>query len=231
MMANVSQLRAVLGIGKQNKFYEILIILISLSLLSHITFVFVTVMRSHFQKRHRMAVHRSRTKLETTDNTEGIQNQKGQQNQPNQQGQPNPSNKHCEQNLTKQQVHQIQQDQQNQPKQPVQPSQLNKDDDQNQTKQQDQQNKQGQPNQPKKDEDQNQTKQQDQQTQIIQKRLPNKVKYFCCLEKEATPQYYGDNDFCTCPHCHTDLYLSYICYCLVFLTIVFNIGVTGIGIS
>lgn len=57
------------------------------------------------------------------------------------------------------------------------------------------------------------------------------VTYCCCLTKTGSPQFYNDNDLCTCPHCHTDLYLSYVCYLLVFITVASNIGITGFGIS
>lgn len=59
MMANISQLRAVLGLGDTNKFYIHLLTLILLSLVSHIFFVFFTVIRSHFRSKHNIVLKRS----------------------------------------------------------------------------------------------------------------------------------------------------------------------------
>lgn len=59
MMANISQLRAVLGLGDTNKFYIHLLTLILLSLVSHIFFVFFTVIRSHFKSKHNIVLKRS----------------------------------------------------------------------------------------------------------------------------------------------------------------------------
>lgn len=59
MMANISQLRAVLGLGDTNKFYIHLLTLILLSLVSHIFFVFFTVIRSHFKNKHNIVLKRS----------------------------------------------------------------------------------------------------------------------------------------------------------------------------
>ncbi|XP_071139069.1 ninjurin-B-like [Mytilus edulis] len=60
MMANISQLRAILGCGDSNSFYIHLMTLVILSLVSHIIFVFFTVIRSHFKYKHRIAVKRAK---------------------------------------------------------------------------------------------------------------------------------------------------------------------------
>ncbi|CAC5408770.1 unnamed protein product [Mytilus coruscus] len=59
MMANISQLRAILGCGDSNSFYIHLLTLVILSLVSHIFFVFFTVIRSYFKYKHRIAVKRA----------------------------------------------------------------------------------------------------------------------------------------------------------------------------
>ncbi|CAC5392917.1 unnamed protein product [Mytilus coruscus] len=59
MMANISQLRAVLGLGDTNQFYIHLLTLIMISLVSHILFVFFTVIRSHFKNKHDIILKRS----------------------------------------------------------------------------------------------------------------------------------------------------------------------------
>ncbi|XP_076072122.1 uncharacterized protein LOC143043828 [Mytilus galloprovincialis] len=148
MMANISQLRAVLGFGENNQFYGSLITLIILSLLSHTLFVFFTVIRTHFKNRHQMVVHQRKQK-------------------------------------------------------------------------------ENEPKEEKKDVKVKTKKTAENKEEVKQP----KVTYFCCLTKNETANQYEDSEFCTCPHCHTDLYLSYICYCLVFITICSNIGITGIGIS
>lgn len=59
MMANISQLRAVLGIGDDNTYFDVLLTLITLSIVSHIFFVLLTVWRSHCEKQHRIAVYQA----------------------------------------------------------------------------------------------------------------------------------------------------------------------------
>lgn len=59
MMANISQLRAVLGLGDKNEFYIPLLTLIIQSLVSHTFFVFITVIRRHFIRKHQTAVRRA----------------------------------------------------------------------------------------------------------------------------------------------------------------------------
>ncbi|VDI08091.1 Hypothetical predicted protein [Mytilus galloprovincialis] len=125
MMANISQLRAVLGLGNENQFYIYLLTLIIFSLASHVLFVLFTVIRAHFNYKHRIAVSRAKAN--------GI-NKK--------------SFKFC----------------------------------------------------------------------------------FCCKTKYRRKEFI-DSDLCQCPHCRTDLYMHYVCYFLVFITICANIGITGIGIS
>ncbi|VDI70950.1 Hypothetical predicted protein [Mytilus galloprovincialis] len=64
MMANISQLRAVLGFGKSNTFYIHLLTLISVSLVSHTIFVFVSVIRGHYIKKHHIALVRAQKNQE-----------------------------------------------------------------------------------------------------------------------------------------------------------------------
>ncbi|CAG2232211.1 TMEM55 [Mytilus edulis] len=125
MMANISQLRAVLCSGNKNRFYVHLLTLIILSLASHVLFVLFTVIRAHFNYKHRIAVSRAKT------NT-------------------------------------------------------------------------------------------------INKKL---FKFCCCCKTKYRRKEFIDSDLCQCPHCRTDLYMHYVCYFLVFITICANIGITGIGIS
>ncbi|XP_052076149.1 uncharacterized protein LOC127714173 [Mytilus californianus] len=74
MMANISQLRAVVGFGDANRFYIHLLILVMLSLASHIMFVFFTVIRSHFLKKHHIALNRASSDIEKHQ-TKDINNQ------------------------------------------------------------------------------------------------------------------------------------------------------------
>lgn len=57
------------------------------------------------------------------------------------------------------------------------------------------------------------------------------VGFCCCRVKKERVDEYSDTTYCQCPHCHTDLYLGYLCFFFVFITICANIGTTGIGIS
>ncbi|CAC5403821.1 unnamed protein product [Mytilus coruscus] len=59
MMANISQLLAVLGFGETNAFYIQLLTLISVSLVSHTVFVVVSVIRGHYIKKHHIALVRA----------------------------------------------------------------------------------------------------------------------------------------------------------------------------
>ncbi|CAG2213467.1 unnamed protein product [Mytilus edulis] len=201
MMANISQLRAVLGIGEHNQFYVSLISLIVLSLVSHSLFVFFTVLRSHFKNRHRMTINfkneinresnhkNGKTdgkKVKTIVGTNGtgvvysgtgiVDNGTGSVN--------------SETGVVDNGTGVVE-------------------------------NGNGVVN--------NETGvgSNGNNTESNEKT----VTYCFCLKKKASPQHYSDTDLCTCPHCHTDLYLSYACYFLVFITIVSNIGITGIGIS
>ncbi|CAG2213466.1 unnamed protein product [Mytilus edulis] len=60
LMANFSQLRAVLDFKEHNKFFISLLTFIIISLLSHIFFVIITVMRTNFNNRHLITVERAR---------------------------------------------------------------------------------------------------------------------------------------------------------------------------
>ncbi|VDI19994.1 Hypothetical predicted protein [Mytilus galloprovincialis] len=64
MMANISQLRAVLGFGETNTFYIHLLTLISVSLVSHTVLVFVSVIRGHYIKKHHTALVRAQRNRE-----------------------------------------------------------------------------------------------------------------------------------------------------------------------
>lgn len=146
MMANISQLRAVLGLGDKNEFYIPLLTLIILSLVSHTLFVFITVIRGHFIRKHQTAVRRA-VKQSNSEVTNG-------------------------QALAS--------------------------------------NSQSDGNKPKE---------------------TRNVGFCCCCVKKERIDEYSDTTYCQCPHCHTDLYLGYLCFFFVFITICANIGITGIGIS
>lgn len=59
MMTNISQLRAVLGFGKTNTFYIHILTPISISLVSHTVFGFVSVIRGQYIKKHHTALIRA----------------------------------------------------------------------------------------------------------------------------------------------------------------------------
>lgn len=147
MMANISQLRAVLGLGDKNEFYIPLLTLIILSLVSHTLFVFITVIRGHFIRKHQTAVRRAVKKS----------NSQEEKVQPTGNNQPSPKESDADQSKT--------------------------------------------------------------------------VGFCCCCVKKERIEEYSDTTYCQCPHCHTDLYLGYLCFFFVFITICANIGITGIGIS
>lgn len=172
MMANISQLRAVVGFGDANRFYIHLLILVMLSIVSHMFFVFFSVIRSHFLKKHHIALDRAKADIE------------------NQQA-----------------------------KTPTPGAHIDNEASASQANQESQRNPDAEP----------QTTPTKEKNQIKNKR--KKVVFCCCCTKEYRGNEYTSNDLCQCPHCHTDLYLGYICNILVFITICANIGITGIGIS
>ncbi|CAC5426316.1 unnamed protein product [Mytilus coruscus] len=179
MMANISQLRAVLGFGKTNTFYIHLLTLISVSLVSHTVFVFVSVIRGHFIKKHHISLVRAKKNLEKISISTCVI------------GTPSP--------ITDE------------------PNLICDNDN----------------NQPTKQENQYANKEiskptTEQGTSSIN--APKRVRFCCCCTKQDRLEEYDDSDHCQCPHCHTDLYLGYVCNILVFITICANIGITGIGI-
>lgn len=151
MMANISQLRAVLGLGDKNEFYIPLLTLIILSLVSHTLFVFITVIRGHFIRKHQTAVRRAVK----------MSNSKVKNAEPN--GNNSSSSEVPDANKPKAET--------------------------------------------------------------------ATVGFCCCCVKKDRIEEYSDTTYCQCPHCHTDLYLGYLCFFFVFITICANIGITGIGIS
>ncbi|CAC5410196.1 unnamed protein product [Mytilus coruscus] len=151
MMANISQLRAVLGLGDKNEFYIPLITLIILSLVSHTLFVFITVIRGHFIRKHQTAVRRAVKKSNSP-----VTNAQPTENNSPSLGGPDANKSKVE---------------------------------------------------------------------------TGNVGFCCCCVKKERIDEYSDTTYCQCPHCHTDLYLGYLCFFFVFITICANIGITGIGIS
>lgn len=72
MMANFSQMRAVLDFKERNQFYVSLLTFIVISLLSNIMFVIIIVMRTNFHNRHLITVSRTGNKISNQDGNGNI---------------------------------------------------------------------------------------------------------------------------------------------------------------
>lgn len=72
MMANFSQMRAVLDFKERNQFYVSLLTFIVISLLSNIMLVIIIVMRTNFHNRHLITVSRARKEIGNKDGNRNI---------------------------------------------------------------------------------------------------------------------------------------------------------------